>query len=238
VTAFQDQLHLAARRLPGLRPTMRTLGLLRPIPEGDAGIAQVGHRRYVGGDWDLVGRQQLDLLRANGLEPTHVLLDVACGSLRAGVHLIPYLEPGHYLGIEKEATLVEAGKRDELSPSLLDERRPEFVVSASFEFERFSRRADFAIARSLFTHLPEPLIVDCMTKLRRFIHDDGVFLASFFRSRLPALNPSKPHPHQSFRYTRRQMEAFGPRTGWSAEYLGRWVDDDSQVYFRYRPARR
>jgi SAM-dependent methyltransferase len=214
------------------------VGVLRPIAEGDAGIAQVGHRRYVGGDWDLLGGQQFDLLTANGLEPQHVLLDIACGSLRAGAHLIPFLEPGNYLGIEKEATLLEAGKRDELGLALVEERRPELVVSGSFEFERFSKQPDFAIARSLFTHLPAPLILDCMTKLRRFIRPEGVFLASFFRSRLPALNPSRPHPHQSFRYTRHQMETFGSRSGWSTDYVGKWVGDDSQVYVRYRPAGR
>lgn len=223
------------RRIPGLRPLLRATGLIPTIPDGAAGVEQVGHRRYVGGDWGLVGRQQFELLLREGVQPNDVVLDIACGSFRLGVHLIPYLEPGNYLGIEKEAGLIEAGKRDELGAELVAERRPELVVSDSFEFERFGRRPTYAIARSLFTHLPAPVILDCLGKLRPVIADDGLFLASFFESRLPSLNPKRPHAHQSFRYTRARMLAFGEETGWRSEYLGRWAEDDSQVYVRFRP---
>jgi len=45
-----------------------------------------------------MGQWQLDFLVGQGLRPWHCLLDLACGSLRAGVRFIDYLEPGHYLG--------------------------------------------------------------------------------------------------------------------------------------------
>ena len=65
---------------------------------GPEGIKEMGHRQYVGGCWDEIGRLQFDYLVSQGLRPNHYLLDIACGSLRAGIHFIPYLEPGHYLG--------------------------------------------------------------------------------------------------------------------------------------------
>lgn len=228
-------LRVWSRRIPGLRSLLSSLHLLPTTPEGHAGIEKVGHRRYVGGDWALVGRQQFELLLAEGVQPHHVVLNVACGSFRLGVHLIPYLDPGNYLGIEKEAELIDAGQARELGPDLVAERRPELVVSDSFEFERFGKGPDFAIARSLFTHLPAGLVLDAMRKLRRVIDDEGLFLASFFESRVPALNPRRPHAHQSFRYTRGRMLALGSQTGWRADYLGRWAQDDSQVYVRFRP---
>jgi len=83
---------------------------------------------------------------SQGLAPHHVLLDIACGSLRGGVHFIPYLEPGNYLGIDKEAELIQLGRREELPAGLEDERRPEFVVSGSFEFDLFTKRPDYALA--------------------------------------------------------------------------------------------
>ena len=67
----------------------------RRLPEGPEGIRALGHRRYVGGHWEALGALQLDLLRREGLRPSHRLVDVACGALRAGVHLIPWLDAGN-----------------------------------------------------------------------------------------------------------------------------------------------
>jgi len=114
--------------------------------QGPAGIAALGHRAYVGGLWDEIGKLQFEFLVSQGLAPHHVLLDIACGSLRGGVHFIPYLEPGNYLGIDKEAELIQLGRREELPAGLEDERRPEFVVSGSFEFDLFTKRPDYALA--------------------------------------------------------------------------------------------
>ena len=70
-------------------------------PEGDEGIQKRGHRDYIGGHWEEIGTLQFEFLRAQGLRPESYLLDIACGSLRLGVKAIPYLQPEHYLGIEK-----------------------------------------------------------------------------------------------------------------------------------------
>jgi len=71
-------------------------------PEGDKGIAKIGHRQYIGGNWEEIGSLQFDFLLSRGLQPDSYLLDIACGSLRLSVKAIPYLEESHYLGIEKE----------------------------------------------------------------------------------------------------------------------------------------
>ena len=71
-------------------------------PEGDRGIEAIGHRQYVGGNWDEIGNLQFNFLKSKGLKPESYLLDIACGSLRLGVKAIPYLNPDHYLGIGKE----------------------------------------------------------------------------------------------------------------------------------------
>ncbi len=65
--------------------------------EGDKGIAKAGHRFYVGGHWEEIGKLQFDFLRSKGLKPESYLLDIACGSLRLGVKAIPFLEREHYL---------------------------------------------------------------------------------------------------------------------------------------------
>ncbi len=204
-------------------------------PQGSEGIEILGHRGYVGGMWDEIGRLQFDFLVARGLVPQSVLLDVACGSLRLGTQVIPYLEPGHYLGIEKEEGLVRAGLEKELDPRVLAQKRPEIVISSEFEFERFGRTADFAIAQSLFTHLPARRICLCLRKLMPALAANGRFYATFFECERPVRNPRNPHDHGFFRYTRADMLAFGRDAGFTAEYLGEWSHPRGQVMVEYRP---
>ena len=74
--------------------------------------------------WDEIGKLQFDFLVRSGLQPHHYFLDVGCGSLRGGVHFIPYLETAHYLGIDKEVDLINAGIERELGHDLYESRRP------------------------------------------------------------------------------------------------------------------
>ena len=206
-----------------------------PKSQGSEGIRRLGHRAYVGGLWDRMGELQFEFLVGEGLEPHHYLLDIGCGSLRAGVHFIPYLEAGHYLGIEKEEELIRAGIEKELGMELYKLKKPHFVVSDVFEFEKFPVRPHYAIAQSLFTHLPMSLIDTCFRKLRGFIRDDGVFYTTYFEAQTEVSNPSEPHDHDVFFYTQQQMESFGARNGWLAEYIGDWGHPRGQVMVRYRP---
>lgn len=205
-------------------------------PQGQEGITTLGHRDYVGGLWDEMGRHQFEFLLAEGLQPNHYLLDIACGSLRAGVHIIPYLDNGHYLGIDKEEGLIKAGVEHELGLELRELKKPQFVVSSNFEFEKFGVQPHYAIAQSLFTHIPMSLIDICFKKCRQCIRDDGFFYATFFQADQEIDNPSQPHDHAFFAYTRQRMERFGTDNGWVAEYIGDWNHPRDQVMVRFRPA--
>ena len=203
------------------------------IAHGPEGIKTAGHRRYIGGMWEEIGQLQFDFLVSQGLHPENVFCDVACGSLRAGVHLIPYLNPGNYLGIEKEEELVQAGVEKELSPAIVAEKKPEFVISSGFEFEKFSKHPQFAIAQSLFTHLPPEIIRLCFRKLLPAMASGGAFYATYFESETEASNPTEPHDHGFFVYTRKQIVEFGEAEGWKAEYIGGWNHPRDQVMVRY-----
>ena len=196
-------------------------------------IDAIGHREYVGGLWDVIGGLQFRFMTGRGLEPHHVLVDVACGSLRGGVHFIPYLEAGHYLGIDLNSELIDAGIKEELGRDLYELKMPEFVVSDTFEFFRFSKQPDFAIAQSLFTHLIESDILLCLKNLRSVAKSNTKLYASFLRCDEPISNPKQSHPHDPFFYTPEQMRNFGESADWSSKYIGDWDHPRGLVMIEY-----
>ncbi len=204
------------------------------LAHGTEGIAQGGHRDYVGGKWEEIGALQFAFLKQRGLLPQHVLLDVACGSLRGGVHFIPYLLPGNYLGIEKEESLIEAGLLQELGEERALQYQPEFVISSQFAVEHFTKKADFALAQSLFTHLVADEIEFCLKKLLPAMNLGGEFYATFFEAKEVCENPTGSHDHMNFHYTSEQMAVFGRSQGWEPHYIGEWGHPRGQQVFLYR----
>lgn len=73
------------------------------------------HREAVGGLWDVMGQLQLNFLVKNNLKPNDKLLDIACGSFRAGRLFIEYLEDSNYYGIDQDSNLVEQGRKREIN---------------------------------------------------------------------------------------------------------------------------
>lgn len=189
---------------------------------GIEGIEQLGHRGYVGREWETTGRYQYEFMLRQGLKPSDVLCDVGCGSLRGGWRLIKYLDPGHYLGLEAEQRLVAMGLEQEVGAQVAGEKFPEFVISSTFEFSRFSRSPTIAMAISLFSHLTPSDICLCLSNLAAFVKGPCRFFATFNEVKRPTSNYARSHAHLAFYYTRAQMEEFGRATGWRPAYVGGW----------------
>lgn len=209
------------------------------MSESDAErIREMGHRGFVGGNgvlWDEIAKLQLEFLKSEGLKTSHTLIDVACGSLRAGRLFINYLDVGNYFGIDKEVNLLIHGVAEELGLAAFVDKRPEFVVSASFDFSEFSRRPDFAIAQSLLTHLTAEDVFRCFRSLRKFISDEGKFYATFFEVPSPAENYKTSDAIDCFFYTRDQMNMLAELAGWGMEYIGDWKHPRDQKMVKLVP---
>lgn len=119
----------------------------------DRALAQGRHRDIVGGRWDEIGRLQLALLQAHGLQPHHHLLDIGAGSLRLGCKAVPFLDPGHYWATDASRALMLRGRAVELpDPARLPEDH--LVEDADFAFPGLPPHVDYLIAFGVFTHLP------------------------------------------------------------------------------------
>lgn len=200
-------------------------------------IAAGRHRDYVGGLWHEMGVLQLDFLRSQGLEPHHMLLDMGCGALRGGVHFIPFLDPGHYCGVDINPSLVEAG-RTELAGN---ERGARLLVSDGFDASAFGERFDFAIAVSLFTHLHANHIVRCLVEVRKVLR--GTFYATFFiapgRAHLAPLVHSPGgvrtyYDADPFHYSVAEIEHLASLAGLRTEVIGDWNHPRAQQMVRFR----
>ena len=202
---------------------------------GVRGIDQLGHRGYIGkpAHFEELGILQFEFLLNQGLAPTHVLCDIGCGSLRGGRHFIDYLDSGNYLGLEAEPALVTAGLAYEVRQDLIATKAPEFVFSSRFEFERFSKAPDFALAVSVFSHLNEADILRCLGNLAHRTTGSCRFFASFFEAPEPRPNFKRSHSHLAFYYTRDQMEGFGRQTGWTPLFMGAWGSPSGQPMMRF-----
>lgn len=109
------------------------------------------YREYPGGNWQIAG-SVLDFLLSSGLRRHHHLVEVGCGPLRIGKHLIAFLDAGCYTGIEPEASMLEAGLAKELSSGLRALQRPTFL-NETLGATRLA--TDWALAWDVFNHLSD-----------------------------------------------------------------------------------
>lgn len=139
------------------------------------------YRAWVGPprDYDLMASIQVALLLTAGLRETHYLVDVGCGSLRAGRMLIPYLRSGRYFGIEPNRWLVEEGIERELGKDILKTKHPTFSFVDDFSIADFGVQFDFAVAQSVFSHAYPDLVFEGLRGIARALAPGGKLLATF-----------------------------------------------------------
>lgn len=208
-------------------------------------IAAGAHRDFVGGMWDAVGSLQFEYMKAAGLQPGHRLLDMGCGALRGGVHFVRYLDPGHYCGMDINASLLDAGRR-ELEAAGLMEKGAQLLADDGFAAHRFGQRFDAAIAVSLFTHLPLNHIIRCLVEVGRVLAPGACFYASYFDAPGPAwLEPVRHTPGDivtrfdadPFHYALAEMEWAASEAGLQVVAGTPWAHprDQRMLAFTRRP---
>jgi SAM-dependent methyltransferase len=140
------------------------------------------YRAYVGPpeDFDLIAAMTFNLLTTLGLRQHHSLLDIGCGSLRAGRLFIPYLNTGKYFGLEPNEWLVEEGIERELGRSILKIKQPKFIFSDSpTALKQLETSFDFAVAQSIFSHCGLDLIDQWLAGVAPLLSQAGALIATF-----------------------------------------------------------
>jgi cyclopropane fatty-acyl-phospholipid synthase-like methyltransferase len=136
---------------------------------------------YVGPptQYDLMGATQFRLLCSLGLRSDHQVLDVGCGSLRAGRLLISYLDEDRYCGIEPNKWLIEEAIEYQVGKDMIRMKKPHFDHNHEFATKVFFRKFDFIIAQSIFSHAGTDYIRTALGNFKKSLKPDGLIAATF-----------------------------------------------------------
>lgn len=146
----------ASRRLWAPSPPS-LVGNYHAVSLSEKEIDEEEYKKYLGGGadaWTTRGLFQLELLKDRGLSQTSSCLDLGCGPLRAGMHIIAYLGRGGYVGIDFNSSFINAAQGVIAKQGLLD-KDPVVQLSTDFTISDPARIFDYAIAFSVLNHCDE-----------------------------------------------------------------------------------
>jgi ABC-type polysaccharide/polyol phosphate transport system ATPase subunit/SAM-dependent methyltransferase len=138
------------------------------------------HRVVPGGQWSAAGDWAFALLRRQGLRPDDSVLDVGCGALATGRHLLQFLEPGRYWGFDVSHALILAGVSLELPRVGIPDDRGTYIFNQEFDLASVPHPVNVAIAEGFFSRLPLNRIGRCIASVVRRLAPDGKFYATWF----------------------------------------------------------
>jgi cyclopropane fatty-acyl-phospholipid synthase-like methyltransferase len=125
--------------------------------------------KYVKTD-ETSGRLQFELLKQEGCQPSSRVLEVGCGCLHAGTHLMQFLDRGGYVGIDPNAWLINnAIKQPTLRP-LVEEKQPQFLFGTDFDASSLKREFDYVLSHSVLSHAAH-------WQLEQYLHNTSKVLA-------------------------------------------------------------
>ena len=171
----------SARRLGAPKIIARNLGgtMAKRLPAGSE-----HYTAYVGppGQYDFMGATQFRLLCTLGLREHHRLLDFGCGSLRAGRLFIPYLNPGHYYGVEPNQWLVEDAVKQEIGADIIQIKKPTFLYHDTFTCREFNVSFSYILAQSIFSHAGVDIVHRCFEEFAACLDPKGIAAVTFIHA--------------------------------------------------------
>jgi SAM-dependent methyltransferase len=134
------------------------------------------------------GRQQVEVIKALGVQPHHSVHEFGMGMGRVAGFLVPYLKDGSYSGNDASAGRIRKGLDYLKREKGIDTDR--LLVTAnkdnSFDWMK-GRKVDYIWCFSVFMHMPARDIEDVIKNVRRIMHEKSVFLFTYSEK-----NPDKP----------------------------------------------
>lgn len=138
-----------------------------------------------GGDFDVMGRIQLAVLRDQGLTAHDTVVDLGCGVGRLAVHLVPELTTGRYVGVDVAPTMLVRA-RQLLAERGIDHPDVQFVHANDVPLPLADRSVDMLVAFSVFTHMEHEDTFRYLQDIHRVTVTGGTLIFSALPMRLDA----------------------------------------------------
>ena len=140
------------------------------------------HRVVPGGQWIEAGEWAFQVLRDKGLQPADSVLDMGCGSLSTGRHLLQYLDAGRYWGFDVNQALILAGVSMELPRLNVMSEHGFYLFNQEFDLTKAPQAFRYAISEGLFSRLQLNRIARCIAAVTRRLAPDGRFYVTWFEN--------------------------------------------------------
>lgn len=138
------------------------------------------------GDFDRVGAIELASLREAGLQPTDALVDFGCGTGRLAMHAVPFLQGGHYVGIEIARTILERAKKRVSETHPNPPCQLTWLHNTETTFPLGDGSVDVVCAFSVFTHIEHEDSYRYLVDALRVVRPGGKFVFSCLPLDMPA----------------------------------------------------
>lgn len=150
-----------------------------------------GYKGAIGAnkDWERHGQLQLEFLKSQGMQPSHTLLDIGCGTGRLARKAVPYLDAGCYTGFDISEGAVKAAWELSAQEGWIN-KGPFF----SFALVGVTP-VDYAWAFSVFIHLPDDECGSLMQRVASWLAPGGKFFFSYVPEKVEARTGLKQFRH-------------------------------------------
>ncbi|QQE11249.1 class I SAM-dependent methyltransferase [Planctomycetota bacterium] len=122
------------------------------------------------------GESIFRFLIEHGLKSHHRVVDYGCGSLRVGRHLIPFLEPRSYYGLDVTDTFYSAGLV-QIDSQIVAKRQPQLdLVDGNLVDQLQEDPPDYIFSVGVLIHIPPEELSDFISKITLLMSDKTAFI--------------------------------------------------------------
>ena len=136
-------------------------------------------RRYVDTD-EVSGQLQFEILKRRGCVPSSRVLEVGCGCLNAGRHVIRYLDADNYVGVDPNEWLVQTARGEPDVAQLVAEKRARFVHVDTFDASALGVTFDYVLSHSVLSHCAHWQLDQFLQGVTKVLAPGGRILASIY----------------------------------------------------------
>jgi hypothetical protein len=130
------------------------------------------------GQWDDHRSFQLAMLKSQGLQQNHRLLELGCGPMTGGLPVVDFLESGNYVGVDVRDSVLNLAWR-EIGKASLSKKNPRLICASDFGLALLgAERFDFVLSFSVLYHLSDDLLDHYFYAVSQLLSSTGRCIAN------------------------------------------------------------